>query len=302
MKNILVVIIAFLLVAGLSFGTYLYMEARKKVELSRHDKELLENLTEIYNQTIKNPYTAIDTSKEYYSKLVSHEEYKIHLEDLHTFVSHNIKNADTLDYQSMYTQTQSNLQNAQTLIEEIKQDKKVEVEKQKELIDSLNNIKNNLVKRTAEKEQALNRNVQNMDSLKSVIDLYEENRKEILHFKSPTGVDVTYFGQTRNDKAHGNGIGVYANGNKYEGQWENGQKHGEGVYEFPDGETYVGRFEKDKRNGYGLYKWPNGDVYTGYWKNDRRHGEGVIKNKSGKVLSTGLWTNDLLEKTKKVDF
>lgn len=302
MKIIYIALVFLIVIAGLGYGTLLFLELKDQIAQVQKEKKLFEQLVEIYNHTIKNPEDSIDTNSEDYINLSNYEYFESHLADIHAFITKYLENIDTLDYQGMYVQTQDHLQSAQILIEEINQDKKVEVAKQKELIDSLNNIKNSLIKRTAEKEQALNRNLQNLDSLKSVIDLYEVNKKEILHFTSSTGIDITYFGQTRNGKAHGNGIGVYANGNKYEGEWKNGKKEGEGVYQYPDGETYEGSFVEDKRKGFGLYKWPNGDVYTGYWKNDRRHGEGVIKDKSGKVLSTGIWTNDLLGKTQKVDF
>ena len=39
---------------------------------------------------------------------------------------------------------------------------------------------------------------------------------------------------------------TYAYGDKYEGDWQDDKKHGEGKMLFADGTTYVGDFNEDK--------------------------------------------------------
>jgi hypothetical protein len=117
------------------------------------------------------------------------------------------------------------------------------------------------------------------------------DEQKTLKFKSPGGTQITYFGTTKDEKAHGNGIGLYANGNSYEGEWLEGQKHGKGVYKWADGERYEGDFILNKRTGFGIYYWSSGESYHGYWENDKQHGEGVILDKSGKEKQKGLWKN-----------
>jgi len=129
----------------------------------------------------------------------------------------------------------------------------------------------------------------------------ELQNKAMLRFKSPTGVDIVYFGQTLDGKPHGRGTGFYSNGTNYEGEWVSGEKHGEGIYIYPNNERFEGTFMYNKRNGFGIYTWPNGDTYRGYWKDDKREGEGTIKNAKGQVLRSGLWQNDKLAEGRAVD-
>lgn len=140
------------------------------------------------------------------------------------------------------------------------------------------------------------------DLKEQVQQLSEElQSKTALRFKSPSGVDILYFGSVLDGQPHGYGIGFYANGTRYEGNWEKGEKHGRGVYTYPEGECYEGDFVRNKRKGYGTYTWRNGDTYHGYWSDDMRNGEGVIKNQQGQVLRSGIWKNDKLAEGKAVN-
>ncbi len=132
-----------------------------------------------------------------------------------------------------------------------------------------------------------------------VSELEEEiDRKQLLKFKSRKGLDIMYLGEVKDGKAHGRGVGVWANGIVYTGQWDAGEKHGWGIYEYPDGEKYEGHFVSGKREGAGVYSWKNGNRYDGEWKADLRHGQGVITNAKGKVLQSGAWEMDKLIKNK----
>jgi hypothetical protein len=43
----------------------------------------------------------------------------------------------------------------------------------------------------------------------------------------------------------GNGIRIYASGNRYEGQWANDLKHGKGKFKWQGGNTYEGQYVND---------------------------------------------------------
>lgn len=147
-----------------------------------------------------------------------------------------------------------------------------------------------------EKEAVLTQLTEQLHQLSTALE-----SKTVVRFKSPAGVDILYFGQTKDEKPHGHGLGFYSNGTKYDGEWDAGDKHGMGNYTYPNGERYEGTFSRNKRNGLGTYTWPNGDTYRGYWKDDKRNGEGAIKNAKGQVLRSGLWQNDKLAEGRAVD-
>jgi hypothetical protein len=119
-----------------------------------------------------------------------------------------------------------------------------------------------------------------------------------IQFKSPSGVDIVYLGDIVDGQAHGQGIGIWADGTKYQGEWRYGVKHGRGLYKYPDGDSYEGEFKDNKRHGQGVYRWANGDYYQGGWAEDRRSGEGVIINNSGRVVRSGIWDRDRLVERK----
>ena len=45
-------------------------------------------------------------------------------------------------------------------------------------------------------------------------------------------------GQCKDDKANGQGIYTWANGDRYEGQWIDNNKTGRGIYTWPNGNRY----------------------------------------------------------------
>lgn len=59
-----------------------------------------------------------------------------------------------------------------------------------------------------------------------------------------------YEGWFKQDKAHGMGRLIHADGYTYEGLWEADMASGEnGVYRHSDGTEYNGAFSKDKQDG-----------------------------------------------------
>jgi len=55
-----------------------------------------------------------------------------------------------------------------------------------------------------------------------------------------------YLGQFNDDKGHGQGAVISANGDKYVGHFKNGAPHGEGIATREDGVTIVGRFKSSR--------------------------------------------------------
>jgi hypothetical protein len=148
--------------------------------------------------------------------------------------------------------------------------------------------------------------------LNEKLDNYEKSQQKfpesaitssVLIFKSPSGVNIYYFGEINNeDMAHGQGFAIYANGNSYEGSWQHGKKDGNGKYRFSDGESYIGNFKQDKRHGLGSYLRKNGESYRGFWVNDLREGEGQILDKKGKVIKSGIWKQDKFIQEKLIEY
>ena len=87
------------------------------------------------------------------------------------------------------------------------------------------------------------------------------------------------------NKAHGYGIHIWKNGDRYEGEWQNSLKHGKGNDIFASGDTYLGQYYKGKPFGNGTYTWINGNQYTGQFKNGLKHGRGKWIKSTTKVNS-----------------
>jgi len=122
---------------------------------------------------------------------------------------------------------------------------------------------------------------------------------DYLTFKNAKGNTVHYVGEVKDNKANGQGIGIFSTGSTYEGDWKDNMKHGYGSFHWPDGEYYKGLYKNDLRNGMGSYYWPNGDQFTGEWENDLRNGIGEFYGKKGKLKASGTWINDELQDTNK---
>ncbi len=113
-----------------------------------------------------------------------------------------------------------------------------------------------------------------------------------LSFYNTKGTKINYFGEVKNGKAYGEGIGNHATGSVYDGEWKNNKKHGKGTYKWAEGEIYKGEFENDKIKGTGSYYWVNGDRYEGEWDDNERNGMGTLYDKDKKVVLKGIWKDD----------
>ena len=80
--------------------------------------------------------------------------------------------------------------------------------------------------------------------------------------------DGSYYTGERDAKGrrHGNGLMVFANGDRYEGDWKKGNIDGEGTYSYAQGGyTYTGHFKKGFVQGHGTFRFNNGNVMEGDW-------------------------------------
>jgi hypothetical protein len=85
-----------------------------------------------------------------------------------------------------------------------------------------------------------------------------------------------YKGTFEDDKMHGRGEYVHADGSRYEGtsrglpsgEFAQGLKHGQGTYTWKDGRIYVGAFENGKQHGLGKYT-SKGATKAGRWENGK---------------------------------
>ena len=90
--------------------------------------------------------------------------------------------------------------------------------------------------------------------------------------------------------AHGRGLLIYKNGDKYLGNFENGKKSKLGIYYFKNGAKYKGQWENNKLNGYGIYYYANGTIYEGYFKDNKRNGSGILTTSNGDIYES-QWEN-----------
>ena len=103
-----------------------------------------------------------------------------------------------------------------------------------------------------------------------------------------------YFGEFKDGLRSGQGTYTHANGNRYLGEWRDGKINGKGTYTFTNGDKYFGELKDGVRNGQGTYTFANGNRYIGEWKDGKYNGQGTLSAPDGKVVSQGLWANNVL--------
>jgi hypothetical protein len=79
----------------------------------------------------------------------------------------------------------------------------------------------------------------------------------------------SYQGDWAQNKRHGNGIFITAEGHKYEGAWVNDVKHGEGLLNYKNGESVEGCWENDRLNGV-AHVTKDGETKSVIFVNDMR--------------------------------
>ena len=97
---------------------------------------------------------------------------------------------------------------------------------------------------------------------------------------------ISYNGDKKNGRAHGDGIAKMNNGDEYIGKWVEGRMEGKGLlYQDRISSKYFGDFKNNLPDGIGRethyskgkwYEW-----YEGGFSEGKRHGNGVIRDKNG---------------------
>lgn len=132
----------------------------------------------------------------------------------------------------------------------------------------------------------------------SVVEKREVSKKETgsLRLQSAQGFWFDYTGEIVNGEAHGKGVAVFENGNRYEGNFSHNKRSGFGKAINKNGDGYEGQWKNDRFNGKGTYTWKNGDRFEGYFKDAQRNGNGKLYNEQGALLKDGVWKDDELIK------
>ena len=89
---------------------------------------------------------------------------------------------------------------------------------------------------------------------------------------------VTYVGEFKDDKAHGQGIFTFVNGDEYVGEFKDGELHGQGTYYLSNGDEYVGEFKDGKAHSQGTWTYEDGRVEKGILKKDKLIKFATVKN------------------------
>lgn len=109
-------------------------------------------------------------------------------------------------------------------------------------------------------------------------------------------VTATYEGAHRVGLAHGRGVQVLSNGDRYEGEFVDGARTGHGVFVWNDssdwaGDRYDGDFLNGARTGRGIYEWASGWRYEGDFVDAAMHGKGRLVGPSGDVYEGDFQSN-----------
>ena len=105
-----------------------------------------------------------------------------------------------------------------------------------------------------------------------------------------------YEGSIIEDKFEGYGKYIYENGEYYIGQWKEDLRNGKGILYYKNGKIkYDGEFLNDKFEGNGKYIWENDEYYIGQFKDGFNNGKGILYYKNGKIKYDGEFLNDKFE-------
>lgn len=207
---------------------------------------------------------------------------------------------DAINIQQFRDEIKSRIQYVKNLIEDQKENELSRISlrnqllKQDKQIDSLYKFKDSLNLIINQSKLVYQRK---MDSLSIQLKKKSEllNLKEtvkIISFKNTNGNTIRYLGETYEEQANGNGIGIWDTSSIYKGEWKNNKRHGQGEFEWSDGQRYIGQFIEGQRTGEGEYLWPSGEKYVGSFKDNKRHGKGVFYDPDGNIKFDGEWKND----------
>lgn len=229
------------------------------------------------------------------NQLLFEDNYKATLQDLEILLQ-ELGNQN----QQLSGEVKNRIQYVKNLIEDQKENElsrislRNQLVRQDKIIDSLNTSKDSILLNIKQSELF---NQRKIDSLTGLLKKKSEllNLKEtvkVISFKNTNGNTIRYLGETQQDQANGNGVGIWNTGSIYRGEWKENKRHGVGVFEWADGQKYEGDFIAGERTGKGTYYWPSGEKYVGDFKNNKRHGNGVFYDPDGNMKFDGSWKND----------
>jgi hypothetical protein len=291
-KN-LTLFLLLVVLSGLIVTSYFYHKTKNDLIEEEAQRKQMHSLVDMYNEVINDPFGNFKVPDNFSKSNLDDDWINDHIGDIERFMDQFSLSEDSLNYDELYFQKESDLNDAYALIEEMTTKHNKDISQMSGKIDSLNQLNRSLRHLMNEREKRINRGKSIIDSLNRSLKEIEINKKEMLTFSSPTGVEITYFGRVKDGKAHGAGIGIYKNGNSYEGSWRNNKRHGYGAFSWVSGERYEGNFVDGKIEGEGSYFWPSGERYVGSWINNQRHGMGTQFDKNGNIIYKGNWEYDV---------
>ena len=150
-----------------------------------------------------------------------------------------------------------------------------------ELIQSINQMDNNIVKKNLIEINTYKNIVNKINSLIDFSDILNNKTSDYNETVTYENGDK-YIGEIKNGLKNGKGTMYYNNKDKYEGEWKNDKMEGTGTYTFHiDGSEYKGELKNDKMEGKGKFTFKNGNIYVGECYNNKREGKGILYYSDG---------------------
>lgn len=276
----------------LVIAVFLYTKDYVSKEETHIDDELISTLQ---FKELEEELQLINRLRKLDNQLLFEDNYQSTLEDLKALLQKNdIKEQELID------EISNRIEYVKNLIEDQKENElsrinlRNQLVRQDKIIDSLNTSKDSISLNIKQSELF---NQRKIDSLTGLLKKKNELLKlketvKVISFKNTNGNTIRYLGETQQDQANGNGVGIWDTGSIYRGEWKENKRHGVGEFEWKDGQKYEGDFQAGERTGKGTYYWPSGEKYVGDFKNNKRHGNGVFYDPDGNVKFDGSWKND----------
>lgn len=276
----------------LVIAVFLYTKDYVSKEETHIDDELISTLQ---FKELEEELQLINRLRKLDNQLLFEDNYQSTLEDLKALLQKN-----DIKEQKLIDEISNRIEYVENLIEDQKENElsrinlRNQLVRQDKIIDSLNTSKDSI---SLNIKQSKLFNQRKIDSLTDLLKKKNELLKlketvKVISFKNTNGNTIRYLGETQQDQANGNGVGIWDTGSIYRGEWKENKRHGVGEFEWKDGQKYEGDFQAGERTGKGTYYWPSGEKYIGDFKNNKRHGNGVFYDPDGNVKFDGSWKND----------
>lgn len=213
-----------------------------------------------------------------------------------------LKNYKRIDFSddALNTKVNKRIQRVQDIIESNNDDELTKINLRTELnkaIEGRDSLSSQLDSLQQTYKLSINKRKRKIDSLENELtnisrQLERRETLKVISFKSDRDILIHYIGETKNEKANGSGVGVWANGSIYRGEWTNNKPNGRGEFKWADGAKYEGDFVMGERSGEGTFYYATGEKYEGDFKLGVRSGKGTLYDIDGNVSYEGQWKND----------